>query len=172
MPGASIYRLRCRMGDCSNMYGCRPDGQQSDRIFWKFCRKSFMFKSRVWTVRHWRPDGRTSAASNFHIRLRASGPWGMNVRTAILQHAISITAMRASGPWEIDVRTVEVELVISISDERVSRPMLSDVQTVVFELQFLPYLWARPDGIPHRSNGVSIFPYSELGKNLKLIDHW
>jgi hypothetical protein len=26
-PGASIYRLRCRMGDCCNMYGRRPDGE-------------------------------------------------------------------------------------------------------------------------------------------------
>jgi hypothetical protein len=45
-----------------------------------------------------RPDGRTFAASNFLIRLRASGPWGMSVRTAELQHAISISAMRASEP--------------------------------------------------------------------------
>jgi len=28
-----------------------------------------MFKSHVRTVRHWRPDGRMSAASNFHIKL-------------------------------------------------------------------------------------------------------
>jgi hypothetical protein len=68
-PGASIYRLRCRMGDCSNMYGRRPDRQQCDRIFWKFHWKSFLFKSRVRTVRHWRPDGRMSSTSNFHIRL-------------------------------------------------------------------------------------------------------
>jgi hypothetical protein len=43
-----------------------------------------------------RSDGSTSAASNFLIRLRASGPWGMSVRMADLQHAISIFAMRAS----------------------------------------------------------------------------
>jgi hypothetical protein len=47
----------------------RPDGQQCDRIFWKFHWKSFLFKSHVRTVRHWRPDGRMSTASNFHIRL-------------------------------------------------------------------------------------------------------
>jgi len=91
---------------------------------------------------------------------------------AILQHAISISAMRASGPWEVDVRTVEVESAISLTDERVSEPMLIDFLMVIFELRFLPYLWARPDGKPHRPDGVSIFPYSELGKNLKLIDHW
>jgi hypothetical protein len=80
--------------------------------------------------------------------------------------------MHASGSWEADVRTVEVESAISLTDECASGPMLTDVQTVVFELRFLPYLWARPDGKPHRPDGVSIFPYSELGKNLKLIDHW
>jgi hypothetical protein len=31
---------------------------------------------------------------------------------------------------------------------------------------------ARPDGKPHHPDDVSIFPYSELGKNLKLIDRW
>jgi hypothetical protein len=96
----------------------------------------------------------------------------MNVWTTELQHAISISALRASGPWEADVQTVEVESAISLTDERASGPMLTDVRTVIFELRFLPYLWARPDGKPHCSDGVSIFPYSELGKNLKLIDHW
>jgi hypothetical protein len=172
MTRAFIYRLMCRMGDCCNMYGRSPDGQRCDRIFWKFRWKSFLFKSRVRTVRHWHPDGRTSIASNFHIRLRASGPRGMNVRTTILQHIISIYAMCASGPREADVRTVEVESAISLTDERASGPMLTDIQTVIFQLRFLPYLWARPDRKPHRPYGVSIFPYSELGKNLKLIDHW
>jgi hypothetical protein len=149
-----------------------PDGQLWDRIFLKFRWKSFLFKSRVRTVRHWRPDGRTSAASNFHIRLRVSGPRGMNVRMAILQHAISKSAMHASRPMLTDVRTVEVESAVFISDERASGPMLIDVWMVEFELRFLPYLWARPEGNRHHPDGVSIFPYSELGKNLKLIDHW
>jgi hypothetical protein len=34
-----------------------------------FAEKSLLFKSCVRTVRHCRPDGRMSAASNFHIRL-------------------------------------------------------------------------------------------------------
>jgi hypothetical protein len=72
--------------------------------------------------------------------------------------------MRASGPWEADVRMVEVELAISLTDECASGPILTDIQTVIFELRFLPYLWARPDGKPHRPKGVSIFPYSELWK--------
>jgi hypothetical protein len=116
----------------------------------------------VRTVRHCRSDGRTSAASNFHIRLRASGPRGMNVRTAILQHAISISAMRASGPREADVWMVEVESAISILVARVSGPRLTDVRTVIFELRFLPYVWVCPDGKPRRPDGVSIFPYLNL----------
>jgi len=107
--GASIYRLRCRMGDCCNMYGRRPNGQQCDGIFWEFHWKSFLFKSRIGTVRYCHPDGRTSAASNFLIRFRASGPWGMSDRTTELQHAICISDMRASGPWGPDIQMVEVE---------------------------------------------------------------
>jgi hypothetical protein len=67
------------MGDCCKMYGRRPDGEPgpSGRTtvghkFLRFSPKIFLFKSRVRTVRHCRPDGRTSAASSFHIRLRAS----------------------------------------------------------------------------------------------------
>jgi hypothetical protein len=86
----------------------------------------------------------------------------MNVRTAILQHPISISAMRASGPWDADVRTVEVELAISLTDERSSGPMLTDVWTVIFELRFLPYVWVRLDGKPHHPDGVSIFTYLNL----------
>jgi hypothetical protein len=160
------------MGDWCNMYGSRPDRQLCDRMFQKFHWKSFLFKSHIRTVRHCRSDSRTSTASKFHIRLRASRPRGMIVRTAILQQAISISAMHASGPWEVDVRTIEVESTIFLTDERASGPVLTDVRMVIFELRFLPYLWARPDGKPHRPDGVSIFPYSELGKNLKLIDHW
>jgi len=160
------------MGDYCNIYGRRPDGQLCDRIFRKYRWKSFQFKNHVRTVRHWRPGSRTSTTSNFHIRIHASGPRGMNVRTTILQHAISIYTMRASGPRKADVRMVEVESAISLTNECASGPMLTDVRTVIFEMRFLPYLWARPNGKLRRSNGVSIFPYSELGKNLKLIDHW
>jgi hypothetical protein len=53
-----------------------------------FVEKSFLYKNIVRTGWLDRPDGRTSAASNFHNRLRASGPWGKSVRTAKLQHEI------------------------------------------------------------------------------------
>jgi len=127
-------------------------------FFENFAEKSFLFKSRVRTVRQHRPNGRTSAASNFLIRLRASEPWGMSVRTADLQHAISISAMRVSGPWKAGVRTVEVESAISLTVEHTSRPRLTEVRTVIFELRFLPYIRARPDGNPHRPEGWSNLP--------------
>jgi hypothetical protein len=44
------------------------------------------------------------------------------------------------------VQTIEVESAISLTDERESRPRLTVVRTVIFELRFLPYVWARPDG--------------------------
>jgi hypothetical protein len=86
----------------------------------------------------------------------------MNVRTAELQHTISISAMRASEPRLTEVRTVEVESAISISVARASGPRLTDVRTVTFELRFLPLGDARPDGIPHRPEVESVFPYLNL----------
>jgi hypothetical protein len=115
--------------------------------------KSFLYKNIVRTGWLDRSDGRTSAASNFHNRLRASGPWGRSVRTAKLQHAISISDARESGPLRGDVRTIEVESAVTIYDVPASGPQLSDVRTVHFELRFLPYGDTRPNGIPHRPDG-------------------
>jgi len=123
-----------------------------------FAEKSSLFKSRILTVRHCRPDGRTSAASNFHIRLSYVRTMGMSVRTANLQHTISIYTMRASRPWKAGVQTVEVESVISLTVERASRPRLTVVRTMIFELRFLPYVWVRPDGNPRRPDGWSNLP--------------
>jgi hypothetical protein len=118
-----------------------------------FADKSFLYKNIVRTGWLDRPDGRTSAASNFHNRLRASGPRGRSVRTAKLQHSISIYDTRASGPYGGDVRMIEVESSVTIYDAPASGPQLSDVRTVHFELRFLPYGDTRPDGIPHRPDG-------------------
>jgi hypothetical protein len=85
------------MGDCSNMYGCRPDGQQCDRIFQKFRWKSFLYKNIVRTVRHWRPAGCTSVASNFHIRLRASGRQFFNMQFPYLYCVRPNHEVQASG---------------------------------------------------------------------------
>jgi hypothetical protein len=68
------------------------------RIFEIFAEKSFLFENRLRTVRHSLPDGRTSATSNFHIRLRASRPREMAVQTVNLRHTISISDECASGP--------------------------------------------------------------------------
>jgi hypothetical protein len=103
-----------------------------------FAEKSFLYKNIVRMRWLDRSDGRTSAASNFHKRLRASGPWGRSVWTAKLQHAISISDTRVSGPWEGYVRTVEVESSVTIYNVPVSGPHLSDVWMVHFELRFLP----------------------------------
>jgi hypothetical protein len=118
-----------------------------------FAEKSFLYKNIVRTGWLDRPDGRTSTASNFHNRLRASGPSGRSVRTAKLQHAISISDTRASGPYGGDVQTIEVESSVTIYDAPVSGPQLSNVRTVHFELRFLPYGDTRLDGIPHRPDG-------------------
>jgi hypothetical protein len=100
-----------------------------------------------------RPDGRTSAASNFLIRL--SNVWTMgdgrpdgysSTRNFHISNARIRTMM-------VVVRTVEVESAISFFDARASGPWLSDVRTVIFELRFLPYGDARPERIPHRPDG-------------------
>jgi hypothetical protein len=46
------------------------------------------------------------------------------------------------------------------------RTMLTDVRTVVFELPFLPYVWARPNGNPRRPDGCINLPLFELGKKI------
>jgi hypothetical protein len=118
-----------------------------------FPEKSFLYKNIVRTGWLDRPDGRTSALSNFHNKLSASGPWGRSVRMAKLQRTISISDARAPGQGGGDVRTVEVESAVTIYDAPTSGPQLSYVQTVHFELRFFPYRDTRPDGIPHRLDG-------------------
>jgi hypothetical protein len=49
-------------------WAVRTDNCATD-FFENFAEKSFLFKICDRTVRHYRPDGRTFAASNFHIRL-------------------------------------------------------------------------------------------------------
>jgi hypothetical protein len=138
----------------------------------KSAEKSFLYKNIVRTGWLDHPDERTSAASNFHNRLRASGPWGRSVRTAKLQHAISISDACAFGPWEGDVRTVEVESAVSIYDAPSSGPQLSGVRTVKFKLWFLPYGHTRPDGIPHCPDGWLIFPFLNLERISEPFENW
>jgi len=61
-------------------------------------------------VRDYRPNGRTSAASNFFIKASRIQTRGMAVRTVDLLHAIYVSVERAFGQWQTGVRTVEFEL--------------------------------------------------------------
>jgi hypothetical protein len=92
-----------------------------------------------------RPDGHTSAASNFLIRLSS-------VQTMWDERPDGYSSTPNFHIGNARVRTVEVESAISFFDARASGPQLSDIRTVIFELRFLPYGDARPDGIPHRPN--------------------
>jgi hypothetical protein len=53
----------------------------------------------------YRPDGRTSAASNFHTKVSHVRTKGMFVRTVDLMHAISISDARASGRLDFECDT-------------------------------------------------------------------
>jgi len=92
----------------------------------------------------------------------------MAVRTVDLQHTISIFTVRTSGPWRAVFRTVEVESVISLTVERAFGPRLSVVRMVIFELQFLPYVWARPDWNPLRPDGWSNLPLNWTWKEFEV----
>jgi hypothetical protein len=71
-PRTAIYRLGVRMSVRKILPGSRPDGGP-----WPSGRdKSFLYKNIVQTGWLDRLDGRTSAVSNFHNRLRASRPGG------------------------------------------------------------------------------------------------
>jgi hypothetical protein len=65
--GASIYRLRCRMGDCSVMYGRHPDGEPwpSERTtMWQDFSKILLKIFPVWEPR---PDGETLTSGRLHV---------------------------------------------------------------------------------------------------------
>jgi hypothetical protein len=86
--------------------GRRPDGGHKPSIwttvrpkFQKFRCRSFLFESRIRTVSHCRPDGPTSAASNFLIKASRVRTKRIAVGTGDLLHAISISVIRASRPW-------------------------------------------------------------------------
>jgi hypothetical protein len=137
------------MGDCFDKARRRPDGGHGlsgwttvQPEFLDFQWKSFLFESRVRTVRHCRLDSCTSAASNFLIKASRVRTKGMTVRTVDLLQAISISTEHSSGPWQTGVRTVG------------------------FELRFLPYGVARLDENPRRLDGCSNLPLFELGKKI------
>jgi hypothetical protein len=66
-----------------------------------------------------RPDGRTSAARNFHIEASRVRTKGMVVQTVDLMHAISIYDARASGPWRLTSRRLNFECDTYLMNERI-----------------------------------------------------
>jgi hypothetical protein len=105
--------------------------------------------SRFWTVMPCGPIGRTSAASNFHIKASHVRTRGMIVRTIDLMHANSISDARTSGPrWLVSGR-LDLNCNTCLKDERV-RTRIHVVQTV-----------------------AAIFPYLCFGKkSWSLVEHW
>jgi hypothetical protein len=87
--GTTIYRLQVQMSVWLNKPRRCPEGQQYDR-FPKILLKFFLVLSRVQTVLPCRPNGRTLAARNFHIKALHVRSKGMVVRTVDQMHAISI----------------------------------------------------------------------------------
>jgi hypothetical protein len=120
--------------------GHGPPGRTTVRTdFLKFPRTNLScLRTSSGRVAH-RPDGRTSAASNFLIRLssvRTMGDGRPDGYSSTRNFHISNARVRTMMAV---VQTVEVESAISFFDARVSGPRLSDVRTVIFELRFLPY---------------------------------
>jgi hypothetical protein len=137
--------------------GHRPFGQTTVRSkFQKFHWRSFLFETRVRTVMPYRPDGRTSAASKFHIKASRVRTGGTVVRTTDLMYAIFISDAHASGPCWLASGRLDLNCDTCLMDER--------VRTVVA----FPYLclarnpeaWSntedRPDGMLKRPNGCKL----------------
>jgi len=134
---------------------CRPDGghRLSERTtvrpkFQKFRRKSLLFESRVRTVRHCRPDSRTSAARNFHIEASPVRTRRMGIQTVNLMQAISI-----SGPCWLSSGRLDLNCDTCLMDERI-RTWIHVVHTVAAIFQYLclkrnPEAWSNTEGRPN-----------------------
>jgi hypothetical protein len=79
--------------------------------------KFFPDLSRVQTVVPCLPNGRTSAASNFHIKSSHIQTKGMVVQTVDLMHAISISDARASRPRGLTSGRLDFECDTCLMDE-------------------------------------------------------
>jgi hypothetical protein len=63
-----------------------------------------------------RPDGRTSAARNFHMKASRVQTKGMVVWTVDQMHTISIYVARASGPWRLAFGRLNFECTTCLMD--------------------------------------------------------
>jgi hypothetical protein len=116
----------------------RLDGQLCDQNFWDFRWKSFLFESRVRTVRHCRPDGCMSATSNFHIRLSrvwTKGDGRLDGWSSTRNFHICVACIRTMICRRLDGWSWICNFYIRCTHVRT---MLTEVRTVVFELRFLP----------------------------------
>jgi len=157
------------MGDCFDKYGHRPDsghgpsGRTTVRPeFWDFRWKSFLFESRVRTVRHCCPNGRTSAASNFHIRLHTSrlGDGRPDGWSSTRNFHICWPRVRTMADWRPDGWIwIAILALWSSASGRES--------TSSGRLQQSSHIWtwkeiwsliteSRPDGLLSRSNGCKL----------------
>jgi hypothetical protein len=153
------------MGDCSEIYGCRPNGQLCDQNFWYFCWKSFLFESRVRTVRHCCPDGRTFAASNFHIRLscvRTKGDGRPDGWSSTRNFHIYCARVRTMKGRRL---AVEVKSAISISIERPSGLLNWNCDSCLKEKRVRTEIHVV-------RTVVAIFPYIILERIGSLIEYW
>jgi hypothetical protein len=82
------------------------------------------------------PDGRTSAADNFHIKALRARSKGMVIRMVDLMHVISIYDARASGPRRLASGLLDFECDTYLMDERV-RTGMHIVGTVAAIFQYL-----------------------------------
>jgi hypothetical protein len=138
-----------KTGRCPDS-GHRPSRGTTVRPkFQKFRWKSFLFESRVRLVLAYRPDGRTFAASNFHIEASRVRTGRMVIRMANLMYAISISDARAFEPCWPASGSLDLNYDTCLMDERV-RTGIHVVQTI-----------------------AAIFPYLCFGKkSWSLIEHW
>jgi hypothetical protein len=138
-----------KIGRCPDR-GHRPPGRTTVRPkFWKFRWKSFLFESRILTLLPCCLDGRTFAASNFHIEASCIWTRRMVVRMVDVMHAIAIFDTCASGPWWLVPGRLDLNCDTCLMDE-LNRMGIHVVWTV-----------------------ATIFPYLCFGKkSWSLIKHW
>jgi hypothetical protein len=145
--------------------GHRPSGRTTMRPkFWRFRWRSFLFESRIQTVVHCHSDGRTSAASNFHIKASRVRTRRMGIQAVNLMNAISISNARASRPCWLDSGRLVLNCDTYLMDEHV-RTGYHVVQTVaaIFPslcLERNPEAWlnieSRPNGLLNSPDGCKL----------------
>jgi hypothetical protein len=87
----------------------------------------------------YRPDGRTSTVSNFHIKALRVQIKGMVVRTVDLMYAISISDARSSGPRGLTYGCLDFECDTCLMNERV-RTGFHIVQTAAANFPYLYFI--------------------------------